>query len=139
MDGGETVRILVTGSRAWTDHRAIAYAIAAHVPITWDQELDMPRGDWASVTIVHGACRTGADRHAARLADALGMATEPHPARDHADPKARNAYMVSLGADVCLAFATRWASGTGNCARLARRAGIETIDHGVSTRIEDRP
>lgn len=133
------MRILITGSREWTDNRPIAAAIAQHVPLKWDSEMDRMVGDWPAVTIVHGAARSGVDRWAGRLGKSWGMTVEPHPARNHPDPLARNAHMVSLGADVCLAFAKAWASGTGNCARLARKAGIETIDYGVSTRIEDRP
>lgn len=54
-------------------------------------------------------------------------------------PRARNQHMVNLGADVCLAFATRWASGTGMCARMARKAGILVVDYGVDTSMEARP
>ena len=36
----------------------------------------------------------------------------------------RNAHMVSLGADLCLAFPLPSSRGTRNCMRLAREAGI---------------
>jgi hypothetical protein len=45
--------------------------------------------------------------------------------------------MVSLGADVCLAFAQAYASGTGHCARAARKAGIPVLDYGVSTLVKE--
>src|SRR5690606_28867717 len=48
-------------------------------------------------------------------------------------PLIRNQEMVDKGANVCLAFATKWNSGTGHCARAARRAGIFVCDYGVST------
>lgn len=75
---------------------------------------------------------------AEQVAPLLGFKCEAHPAREHPDPKARNLHMVGLGADVCLAFAWCWASGTGHCARAARRAGIRTLDFGVPTGVGAR-
>lgn len=124
------LRVLVTGSRSWTDRETIVQALrdagqAAGVH---------PQG----TVVVHGAA-SGADTLAAEVAREFGCMVQAYPARDFADPKARNLHMVGLGADVCLAFATSWASGTGHCARAARRAGIPTVDKGVDTRIEARP
>jgi len=118
------MRILVTGSRDWTDDKAIAEALL---------ETRSPHPQ--RITVVHGGAR-GTDLLAHYWATKWGWITEAHPAGP--DPKARNQRMVDLGADVCLAFATRWASDTGHCARAARRAGIHTVDYGVSTRMEDR-
>lgn len=119
--------VLITGSRSWpwADVMVIGRALAAH----------MQRGD----TLRHGDAE-GVDRWAAAMWEGYGP-VDPHPAYLHADPKARNVHMIRLAPvpAVCLAFATRWASGTGHCARQARKAGIETIDFGVDTRIESRP
>lgn len=128
------MRILITGSRTWTNNLPIFAAIKETLR-SWDM---VPWCD-GDLTIVHGGAH-GADWLASQLADLWMWKQESYPAKDFPDPKARNAHMVSLGADACLAFATSWPSGTGHCARLARKADIRTIDYGVvATRIEDRP
>jgi len=123
-------RILVTGSRTWQNVEAVRVAI----DLAGRTSRHPPQG----VTVVHGGA-DGADTIADVLAHRFGCQVEKHPASEHESPKTRNLHMVGLGADVCLAFAERWASRAGHCARAARRAGIRTIDMGVSTRIEDRP
>lgn len=84
-----TLRILVTGSRLWTDKdtitRALMEAIAdygAHLLIT-DRVCGYPGPAvlWHQVTVVHGAAR-GADTIAARQASAWGMSVEPYPVTD---------------------------------------------------------
>ena len=118
------MRVLVTGSRDWTDEAAVRAALKPWVS----------RGN----VLVHGGA-VGLDTMAERIwrdiCSQLGIpaVVERHFARDHADPLARNAYMVDLGASVCLAFAKKWASGSGNCARTARKHGIKTYDMGVKT------
>ena len=123
-------RILVTGSRDWTDSDAIAHALL--------EARDNAIGADHRCVVVHGGAR-GADLLAHYWAAKWGWITETHPATGDTDPKVRNQRMVDLGADVCLAFARQWASGTGHCARVARRAGIRTVDVGVDTRMEARP
>lgn len=118
-------RILITGARDWTDGDRLYEALS-------DLEYEYP-----GAVLVHGDA-LGVDREAAKQWELWGLPTEAHPASDHATPLDRNLHMVGLGADLCIAFATRWASGTGHCARAARRAGIPTIDYGVSTAPEDR-
>lgn len=103
-------RILVTGSRDWTDEasvwRALADVIRKQAP------ADAP------IVVVHGACPTGADRFAAQWCDAAiadgrrPVEADPHPAKwiagtGHVDRSAgfrRNAEVVAAGADICLAF-----------------------------------
>lgn len=124
-------RILVTGSRDWTDaellHDALCHAVYQQVP----------------AVIVHGACPTGADAMAsfwARRYAHIGLTEEPHPAAWKLNGRSagplRNAAMVSLGADLCLAFISPCSSprcrradphpshGASGCADLAERAGI---------------
>lgn len=138
-----TLRILYTGSRRWTDRytiaRAFCEAIAVHGQhlIVPDPELGQ-RLQWQLITLVQGEA-DGGDTIAAAIANAWGMTVEGHPAREHATPLARNAHMVNLGADCCISTADRWASGSGNCARLARKDGIPTYDYGADTRLEARP
>lgn len=87
----------------------------------------------APVIVVHGDC-SGGDRMAEYIAGRLGIQTEKHPVHLFPSPRVRNQYMVTLGAEACVACATDWASGTGMCARMARRAGIPVFDVGVDTR-----
>jgi hypothetical protein len=134
-------RLLVTGSRHWTDRTVIVGALMT------------VRDAWCihGVTLVHGDAR-GADRIAADIASGWtewAWHVEPHPAdwyapcRDTCKPNHRrakaglggpkvcpaagmyrNADMVALGADLCLAFILDQSPGATGCARLARKAGI---------------
>lgn len=130
---GAPYRILVAGSRDWDDWRTVAEALteaAGHFPPD------------AGIVVVHGGCRTGADDIAGTEAALRGggWRSEIHPARwavhgRKAGP-ARNAEMVSLGADVVLVPAmpcTRVlcagkpphdSHGTADCAAKAQAAGI---------------
>ena len=125
------MRVLVTGSRDWADHRAVSDALRGVASGSPSRE----------VTVVHGACPTGADAYAHNAAEVFGMVPEPHPADWSRGRKAgpeRNALMVSLGADICLAFIGDCTSprchisgrhdshGATGCADLAERAGIPT-------------
>jgi len=117
------MRVLVTGSRNWTDHELIR------------AELDKLLGWNGYFTLVHGDCPTGADQ----IADTWGVEVgldlaeliERHPA-DWKGPRkrgagyARNAEMVKLGADLCLAFIQDESEGSTHCSDLAKKAGIET-------------
>lgn len=132
-----TFRILITGSRRWTDIPTVKAALARAVA-----EAVGP------VIVVHGdAC--GADQLAALVASS----TWPHitierwpadwsgpcrpackpdhrryrPGGDDYCPAAgtyRNAEMVAAGADLCLAFPLGESHGTRDCMRRAGAAGI---------------
>jgi SLOG family YspA-like protein len=126
------MRILVTGSRDWDEYDIVRSALAMAI------YQNLP------ATIVHGACPQGADAIAAwwvrQMGRNLDITEERHPAEDFGSwpgcgPR-RNAHMVDLGADVCLAFinpcrkrrcsyprphGSHGASGT---AHLAHKAGI---------------
>ena len=122
------MRILITGSRDWTDRSAIIGSIAQ----VGEKSGVLPQ----DVTIVHGHCPTGADAIADEMAHALGCQIERHPADWATHGKAagpiRNAHMVSLGADICLAFPLGASRGTRNCMRMARNAGIPVVEYEVS-------
>jgi hypothetical protein len=113
-------RILVTGSRDWDDGELIAW------------QLGLAAGDGSRagrrVIVVHGACPTGADPVADRLARDHGFEVEPHPAdwaaRGPSAGPIRNREMVEAGADVCLAFIRGGSRGATGCADMAERAGI---------------
>lgn len=109
-------RILVTGSRDWTDIRKIRYELG----LLWLEPEYM--------TLVHGACPTGADAIADIWAHQHGVPIEQHPA-DWKTYKGgagyrRNAEMVELGADLCLAFILGGSKGATHTAGLAEKAGI---------------
>lgn len=110
-------RILITGSRSWEDAVVITEA------------LDYYGGDYA--VVVSGNCPLGADAMAEDAADELGMDVELHPADWDTHGKRagflRNAEMVNLGADVCLAFIRDESKGATMTANLAQKAGIPTI------------
>jgi hypothetical protein len=131
------MRILVTGSRDWDDDSAVLSAL--------DEAADFGR---KPTVVVHGACPTGADRLASEWVEAQynqpfepDVHEERHPADWSQGRKAgpeRNAAMVALGADLCLAFIGDCSSprctkpgrhpshGASGCADLAERAGIPT-------------
>lgn len=115
----KTLRILITGSREWTDPDAILQALdraATEAGIPPDR-----------VTVVHGTAR-GADSLADSAARQLGMRTERHPADWRLYGKSsghrRNAEMIRLGADICLAWPLGESRGTRGAMRLAGEAGI---------------
>lgn len=131
MEGAPQVtRILITGSRDWTDIGQIIYAI-----------LDAVDNRGPNV-LVHGGSPTGADKLADDVAKAVGLATEVHPADWEHEGRAagwnRNRRMVALGADICLAFIGRCTSprcktsvshpshGASHTTKLAEAAGILT-------------
>lgn len=130
-------RVLVTGSRDWTDRRAIGNTLtnAGALAVALDQLL----------IVVHGACRTGADAIAEEWVAwhrdrGRPFETEPHRAEDHGPWPAcgpiRNRHMVSLGADACFAFIgpctkrgcrrtdPHGSHGASGCADMAEAAGI---------------
>jgi hypothetical protein len=133
----EPYRILVTGSRDWTDVTTVWGALAMTVsPDPPDREI----------VLMHGACPSGADDIADKWGRRYGVTIESHPARDHptedfgpwpdCGPR-RNAFMVwQRGADICLAFIAPCnnfrchrtdphpSHGTANCVKQAERAGI---------------
>lgn len=110
-------RVLVTGSRDWQDREVIAGVL---MEICMDHHSHR-------VIVIHGAAR-GADEFADEAAHEFWMATEPHPADWNTHGKRagfiRNAQMVALGADICLAFIRNGSRGATHCAGLAEKAGI---------------
>jgi len=113
-------RVLVAGSRDWDDGELLAWELGLALG---DGFRDGRRG-----LVVHGACPTGADAMADRLARDHGIEVEPHPAdwelHGRAAGPRRNREMVKAGADVCLAFVKDCSPGATGCADMAERAGI---------------
>ena len=141
-----TYRLLVTGSRDWTDWQTAGEAFAEYL-------VSLPAG--STLIVVHGDA-PGLDEIADKWARSPTIAArypeytilpEPHPAdwchcREECDhpprvrrdgtpycPAAggyRNQGMVDVGADYCLAFPLAESRGTWDCARRAKRADIPT-------------
>lgn len=124
-------RLLITGSRDWTDENAVRDALTAY----WQSVQP------ATITLVSGHCGRGADAIAEKVWQEAGLPVETHPAHWSRGPKAgpeRNAHMVALGADHCIAFIGPCTSrrctnpephdshGATSCADLAITAGIPT-------------
>jgi YspA, cpYpsA-related SLOG family len=117
------MRILVTGSRDWPYPEAVYRELS--------QASLNARVAGEIVTIVDGACPTGADSHAHKwteLVYATEVNSERHPADWNAEGRAagplRNQRMVALGADLCIAFRLNGSRGTTDCIQRAKAAGI---------------
>lgn len=115
-------RVLVTGSRTWDDEGVIQYALSE---ILFHNH---------TMVLVHGDCPKGADRIADQWAAARNqfparpVVVERHPADWERHGRSagfrRNAEMVRLGADLCLAFIVDGSRGASHTAGLAEKAGI---------------
>lgn len=112
--------VLVSGSRDWAD------------PVVIELALQM-FSNHRSVTVMHGACPTGADEMADRAARNLGFKVDRHPARwkrpdgslDKGAGFARNKRMVDKHPDVGLFFIRNNSRGATHCLTLAQRAGVD--------------
>jgi hypothetical protein len=114
------MRVLVTGSRNWSDRSAISRRL---------QRLPL------DATVVHGAAsrkQRGIEQSADMLADdvanTLGLRTERWPADWKQFPRAagviRNVAMLDSGIDLVLAFQRDGSRGTQHAIDEARRRGI---------------
>lgn len=112
-------RLLVTGSRTWTDKKAIYQALRDW----WDSTGRDP-----AAVLVSGACPKGADRLAEEVWEQNGLTVERHPADwDQYGKRAgfvRNKAMVDTAPDHLAAFILDGSKGASQTLRLAREAGI---------------
>lgn len=115
------LRVLVTGSRRWTEGAEIWAALNV-------------LGQRAVLSVVHGACPAGADYYAHRwVLESIDNrhTEEPYPADWSRYGKRagflRNSAMVRAGADLCLAFIRNDSNGATHCATEAEKAGIPTV------------
>lgn len=116
-----TKRLLITGSRTWTDKEEVWLQLSHAAIFLSDEEI----------ILVSGNCPTGADRIAEEIWAELGHPVELHPADWQGLGKragfVRNKEMVDLGADLCLAFIKNNSRGASHTADLAKKAGIITL------------
>jgi hypothetical protein len=118
-------RIMVTGSRTWTDRTII--------------RMELARWFSAMPTIVHGDARgargtDGADRIAAEIAVTFGYAVEPHPADWSLGRSAgmrRNIEMLGSDIDHVVAFNHNNSPGTAHAFTNARVRLIPTTVYTV--------
>lgn len=128
------MRILVTGSRSWPDRNDVYRELnntCAEFGLNFEpDEHGNTMPDPRKFTLVHGACPQGADLFADDWAVSAFFVPERHPAEWERYGKragfVRNAEMVNLGADLCLAFIHSNSRGASMTANLAERAGIRT-------------
>ncbi|MFG3509682.1 SLOG family protein [Streptomyces sp. NPDC047821] len=120
------MRVIVTGSRRWSDKAAV-----------WDA-LNAVYQEHGPFLLVHGDCSTGADAMAREWVEAASRLVQVQEQRfpaawdywaargnaKRAGPE-RNRRMVEAGADLVLAFPLPEGSGTQHTIKLAREAGIE--------------
>lgn len=131
-------RILVTGSRSWSDADALADVLLD----TWH---DATQNGHTGIVIIHGTA-DGADTLADLWARGNGLDVESHPADwdhcaencppGHRKPRARggdycptaghrrNQRMLDAGADLVVGFQRDGSRGTADCLRRAKAAGL---------------
>ena len=124
-------RLLVTGSRDWSDVQVIT------------RELEIVQAhEGEQVVLVSGNCR-GADLIAEEVAVKFGWMIERHPADWKTHGKragfVRNAEMVEKGADYCLAFVKDNSAGASNTVVKARIAKIPTKVLATTTPVKTVP
>lgn len=114
------MRVLVCGSRDWTNYDAVVSALT-----------DLP-GEHGPITVVHGDAR-GADHDADVAARYLGFAVERHPAKWRTHGKRagflRNIEMLDSGIDLVIAFQLNGSRGTQHTINEARKRGIPVEVH----------
>jgi hypothetical protein len=115
------VRLLVCGSRDWTDRATLERVLD-------DVVTDVEHHFYERPTIVQGEAR-GADSLAREWAESRGLRVEGFPAdwsRGKGAGFARNRAMLESGIDGVVAFSTSWPAtpGTAHMCRLAYEVGL---------------
>lgn len=126
------MRIIVSGSRTWSDRDTIYRALNG---VCEEFDLNYPPDEYGNtmpdaskIVVVHGACPTGADFIADEWCIGNFFTAERHPAEwerlGRAAGMIRNREMADLGADLLLAFPAGRSPGTRGMIREAERRGI---------------
>lgn len=110
------MRVLVCGSRDWTDWECVQCALIDL------EDLGEP------IEVIHGACPTGADYYTDIVADALGFHVRRFPADWETHGRRagilRNLAMLDTEPDRVLAFQRNGSRGTQHTITEARKRGI---------------
>lgn len=113
-------RVLVTGSRTWTD----VDTLNEQLNLAWT----VHRG---RMVLMHGDCPQGADALADTWAEVNGVPVERHPADWNLHGKKagiiRNEDMVATRPDIVLSFNRGNSPGTAHCTRVAEAAGLKVL------------
>lgn len=124
------MRVLVTGSRNWTDRETIYTVLGAFADYV-QRRADLLQEE-PLLSIVHG-CASGADRIADDWCAEFGWTAERWPADwSRFSRKAgvlRNLDMVNSRPDVCVAFPLGASPGTRHCMKAAKSAGIPIYNY----------
>lgn len=110
-------RLLITGSRTWSDVAVIEREFAV-----------VAEHEGSDVVLVSGGAK-GADTLCEQVAERYGWVVERHLPDWSVGKRAgfdRNRLMVDLGADYCLAFILDDSAGASQCSRIAKEAKIPT-------------
>jgi hypothetical protein len=112
-------RLLITGSRTWTDVECIRYALHCY------------KVQFGKAVMLNGACRTGADLLCAQIGTQLGYEIECYPAQWDLHGKRagmlRNIQMIEQGKPThCMAFIANNSPGATHCKNEALKAKIPT-------------
>lgn len=121
-------RLLITGSRTWTDRAVIRDALRTW----WDSTGRNP-----DAVLVSGKCPKGADRICEEIWTRNGLTLELHPAKwqkpdGTVDKRAgftRNAAMVDTAPDHLIAFIMNGSNGATHTLNYARKKGIPVTLH----------
>lgn len=115
-------RLLITGSRNWTD----AVQMSEVLRDVWKNVFESN----PETILVHGAAR-GADLMAKAIWEKRGLPTEAHPADWKKNGKSagikRNCDMVDLGADYLIAFLRPESKGARHCLMIAQMRDIPEL------------
>jgi hypothetical protein len=138
----DSFRVLVTGSRSTSPQEArYVHKILQDVHVA-----DILKNGHREMVVIQGECPYGGvDREAKLWAEdgRVAVHSEGYPADWDRHGKAagpiRNAYMVSLGADLCVAFPAATSRGTWDCIRRASGAGIPVHIWPLPRDRQDRP
>ena len=117
-------KVLITGSRNWTDKHAILEVISESASFAFAIK--------ATLLVIHGDCPTGADAIAEAICVESGAYSARIAARWSAGKVAgplRNRIMVALKPDSAHAFMMPESRGTVDCVEALRLAGIEPTIH----------
>jgi hypothetical protein len=117
-----SIRILITGSRSWDN---IHYIRSTFMSLA---------DEWGNdITLVSGACPTGADRLGEIVAAELGWSIELYPADWNTYGKragfVRNSQMIDTGPDMVVGFVRNGSKGASMTVNLGKKKGLLTFVH----------